>query len=304
MVRDMAIVPGAGAPIVARLFPGLGSRAIAAITLVVFMAAAPVSAAETCGEAVAVETHDGTITGYSLSAPTAISNDAPRVAVLLLVGGNGVLNLDAYGCVQDLKGNSLVRMAPFFRAAGIYTVLVDAPSDHRGADGLAGFRKSPAYAVDLGRIIADVRGRIGPLVWLVGTSRGTISAVNAAARLAGTTAPDGIVLTSALMLGRSGGRKPWVADTVFDLPLEELHMPLLVVGHVSDTCVRSPPSLMERIAERLASDRKQVVRVEGGPGWSGTGGAGDCIGRSPHGYNGLEAEAAAGIARFIRGERY
>jgi hypothetical protein len=37
----------------------------------------------------------------------------------------------------------------------------------------------------------------------------------------------------------------------------------------------------------------------------GTAGRGDaCEGRSPHGFNGLEAEVASGIARFASGGRY
>jgi hypothetical protein len=42
-----------------------------------------------------------------------------------------------------------------------------------------------------------LRMRTQGAVWLVGTSRGSISALNAAARLSGPSAPDGIVLTSA-----------------------------------------------------------------------------------------------------------
>jgi len=37
----------------------------------------------------------------------------------------------------------------------------------------------------------------------------------------------------------------------------------------------------------------------------GASGKGDaCEGRSPHGFNGMDAEVAAGIARFARGETY
>jgi hypothetical protein len=39
------------------------------------------------------------------------------------------------------------------------------------------------------------------------------------------------VLTSALMVG-SRGQKAWGAHTVFDLPLEVIRVPVLVVGHI------------------------------------------------------------------------
>jgi hypothetical protein len=60
----------------------------------------------------------------------------------------------------------------------------------------------------------------------VGTSRGTISAVNATARLSGLSAPAGM-LTSALMSGQSKAKKGWVAQTVFDLPLEAIRLVLV-----------------------------------------------------------------------------
>jgi len=175
-----------------------------------------------------------------------------------------------------------------------------------GEDGLAGFRISAAHADDLGRIIRDVRGRAGASVWLVGTSRGSLSAANAAARLTGPSAPDGIVLTSALMSGGKGGQRPWVTQTVFDLRLEEIRVPVLVIGHAADTCVRSPASLMPNITARTNGAREQVVTVTGGPGRA-TGSQPSveaCEGRSPHGFIEQEAAVAAGIARFIRDGNY
>lgn len=255
-----------------------------------------------CGEVVAIATHDGTTTRYALGRPAQASG-AP-IALVLLAGGGGHLDLDDKGCPRALTGNSLVRSIPFFHEAGFATALVDAPSDHPGEDGLAGFRVAPQHAEDLGKVIADVRARTNSSVWLAGTSRGTISAVNAAARLAGPAAPDGLVLTSALMAGRSGGQKQWVAQTVFDLPLEAIRQPVLVVGHVDDKCIRSPAHLMDRITARTEGAREQVVAVSGGPGHPGAPNVNACEGRAPHGYVEQEAEVAAGIARFIRGGHY
>lgn len=141
-------------------------------------------------------------------------------------------------------------------------------------------------------------------ILLLGTSRGSISAVNAAASLSGPSAPDGILLTSALMSGYVGGRKPWVANTVFDLSLEDIRVPVLVVGHAEDKCIRSPPELMGNITARTSGVREQIVTVTGGPGWSGPPGIDACVGRAPHGFVGQEVEVAAGIARFIDGRTY
>jgi len=257
-----------------------------------------------CGELVTIQTHESTTTLYALAYPQAAPPQGARVAVVLLVGGGGHLNFDDRGCPRALEGNSLVRMVPLFHGAGFITALVDAPSDHLGEDGLAGFRIAAEHAEDLGKVIADVRARTKASVWLVGTSRGTISAVNAAARLSGTAAPNGLVLTSALTSGYSGGRKEWVAHTVFDLPLEDIRVPVLVVGHAEDKCVRTPPDLMGNITARTSGVREQVVTVTGGPGEPGPHSVYACRGRSPHGYVAQEADVAAGIARFIGGGSY
>ena len=169
---------------------------------------------------------------------------------------------------------------------------------------LGGFRVTMQHARDLGQVIAALRARTQGAVRIVGTSRGAISAVNAAARLPGASAPDGVVLTSPLTSGDSRARKDWVAHSAFDLPLEDIRLPLLVVGHAADTCVRSPPGLMDPLAARVPSARKQVVTVSGGPGAAGAGGIAACEGRAPHGFIDQEAEVAAGIARFVRGGTY
>jgi hypothetical protein len=260
---------------------------------------------------VTLTTHGGTITRYALARPSSGAPGPPAaapdpIALVLLVGGGGHLNLDDRGCPRALVGNSLVRSIPFFHAAGFVTALVDAPSDRPGEDGLAGFRITREHAEDLGKVIADVRARAEGSVWLVGTSRGTLSAVNAATQLTGAAAPDGLVLTSVLMLGRRGGQKAWVTQTVFELPLEAVRVPVLVVGHAADTCPRSPAGLMGGVTARTGGAREQVVTVTGGPGTS-TGAAGSlaaCEGRAPHGFVDQEEAVVLGIARFVRGGRY
>ncbi|MDP3833626.1 MAG: hypothetical protein Q8Q82_06660 [Hydrogenophaga sp.] len=263
-------------------------------------------AAERCGEVVGIEAHDRSTLRYAFVPPSgaqAVQAGGP-VTLLLLAGGAGHLDLDAQGCARKLKGNSLVRSIPAFTEAGFGTALVDAPSDFHGEDGLGGFRTDARHAQDLGLVIAALRTRTRGTVWVVGTSRGAISAANAAARLAGPAAPDGLVLTSALMAGQAGAKKAWVAQSVFDLPLEDITVPVLVVGHVADTCVRSPPSLMDRIVARTRGPRQQLVTVTGGPARPAPVGLDACEGRSPHGLVEQEAELAAGIARFVRGGRY
>ena len=265
-----------------------------------WMAATPARGA--CGEVIMVPTHGGTITPYSLARPSKAAPPANGAVLVLLAGGPGYVSLDAQGCPRKLTGNSLVRSRDLFHKSGFATALVDAPTGYRGADGLGGFRLSKQHAEDLGRVIADVRRRTKLPVWLVGTSRGAISAANAASRLKGEAAPDGLILTSPVTSGRTGGRKAWVAQTTLDAPLEAIRMPVLVVAHAADTCIRTPPRFIGRITARTNGSREQTVTV--GSGRPGAPSVDACAGRTPHGFLGQEAEVAAGMARFIRGGRY
>jgi hypothetical protein len=265
-------------------------------------AQAPSSAPPHCGDVLQVSTRGGITTRYALARPPALAAPA---TLLLLVGGEGHLDLDDAGCPRALRNNSLVRMIPMFHRAGLATALVDAPSDHAGVDGLAGFRLDASHAGDLGRVIVDLRSRVGGPVWLAGTSRGTISAANAAARLEGAEAADGLVMTSVLSAGDPRARKTWVAHSVFDVKLDTIRMPALLVGHAADACLRSPASLMERVAARLASARRQVVVVQDPSGASAAAASIDACGAlAPHGFIGREDEVVAGIARFISGGSY
>jgi len=261
--------------------------------------------ASSCGDVMTIETHDRTTTRYTLARPRGAPAQDARIALVLLVGGGGNLNLDEKGCPRSLRGNVLMRMRPLFHGEGFVTALVDAPSDVPGGDGLAGFRIAPQHADDLGRVIGDVRARTNGSVWLVGHSRGTISATNGAARLSGPVAPDGLVLMSAMMSGDARARKALAAQTVFDLRLEAIKMPVLVVGHAADNCVRSPARPMGNITARTQGVREQVATVTGGPiNPARPPVLSACEGREPHDYVDQESEVAAGIVRFIRGGSY
>lgn len=282
----------------------LAALLLVAATSAPVLAQPAVSDKGVCGEVVQIETHDNTTTRYALASPNTSAPGGERIALVLLVGGSGYLDLDTQGCPRELRGNSLVRSLPLFHAAGFATALIDARSDHHGEDGLGGLRAAPAHADDLAKIVADVRKRTQSRVWVVGTSRGAISAANVASRITGDAAPEGVVLTSALMSGQTGAKKSWVAQSVFDLPLESIRIPVLVVGHADDKCVRSPAALMSNITARTNGAREQVVTVTGGSGKTIPMGLAACEGRSPHGFLDQEAEVAAGVARFIRGGSY
>ncbi|RTL20353.1 MAG: hypothetical protein EKK52_10580 [Burkholderiales bacterium] len=269
------------------------------LTELLLALALPLAAQAGCGEVRSVDAEAGRLR-YALSLP----DGGASAVLMLLVGGGGALDLDEAGCPRRLRGNTLVRSLPAFHAEGLATALVDAPEGWRGDDGLGGERIFGRHARDLGRVVADLRQRTGAAVWVVGTSRGSLSAANAAARLDGSQAPDGVVLSSVVSVGAQSQRKPWAAHTVFDLPLEQVRAPVLLIAQAEDRCVASPPEALPRIAARLvAAVRLENVLVTGGPGRPAPG-VDACEGRSPHGYLEQEAEVAAGIARFVRGQAY
>lgn len=273
---------------------------IPTIAILGFLSLLLAQPAMACGTRVLLETHAGSQTAYSMAGSAATA----AAALILLPGGGGHLALDESGCAQKSTGNSLVRMAPLFHDAGFVTALVGAPSDWQGKEGLGGFRIAAEHADDIGKVIADVRRRTALPVWLIGTSRGVISAVNAAGRLTGSAAPEGLILTSPVTSGREGAFKAWVAQTVFSTDLEPIRMPVLIVAHRDDKCVRTPPDRAGDIIKETSGKREQSVLVSGGPGWRGGVSVKACRGKAPHGFVAQEREVVSGIVRFIEGGQY
>jgi len=270
--------------------------ALAFLTFVVMVVSLPVHAQETCGLRVTVDIRDGQTQAYSFGE----AEGTPVATLVLLAGGGGVLDLDENGCARKLTGNTLTRNVAAFRKAGFTTALVDAPTDHQSGDGLGGFRVRTEHADDLGAVIADVRGRSPLPIYIVGSSRGTISAVNAVAFLSGLFAPDGVILFSPVTAGFVGGRKPWVAQTVFDVRLGNITKPILVVAHESDTCIRTPPDKARDILPRTDGDREQMVMVTGGPATdTGATGVKACQGNLPHGFGGQDELVLKLISDFV-----
>jgi predicted alpha/beta-hydrolase family hydrolase len=235
-------------------------------------------------------TRDGVTERYAAFAP----DSSPRAAVILFVGGEGQLNIPNQPDANwQNQGNFLSRSREYFRRRGLFVVVVDAPSDRPHGLG-ANFRLSAAHAEDTVRVIADVRRQIGNLpVWLVGTSRGSISAANVAARLQATAA--GLVLTSSVTRpGRGGGSQ----DTVFDVDLAAIRVPTLIVLHNADACefVGDAAALMSKLS---GSPRKELMTFAGGDPPRST----PCEALAAHGFFGIEERVVNAIADWILASR-
>jgi len=222
---------------------------------------------------------------YLLSAP---ETGKARAVAILFPGGPGKVDVEREAARQVLdRGNFLVRARRIFAASGIAAVVMDAPSDQSsGMDD--GYRLGSAHAEDIAKVVADAKTRFPGLpVFLVGTSRGTISAASAGSRLG--TAVDGVVLTATLFL--ASRRQPGLSGFDFS----SIPVPLLFVHHVDDGCDYTPHSAAKRLA-----DRYPVVSVSGGlPPQSKP-----CEAMSAHGFLGREADTVDAIAKWMLKQPY
>jgi hypothetical protein len=123
---------------------------------------------------------------------------------------------------------------------------------------------------------------------LIGTSRGTQSAANAATELSGSEGPDGVVLSSTILTDNKGRPVP-------AMPLGKIRVPVLVVHHQQDGCslcsFSEVPALMAKLAK---APRSQLLSFKGGEN------KGDpCEAFAYHGFNGIEADVVHQTAAWI-----
>ena len=177
--------------------------------------------------------------------------ERPRAALIMLPGGNGMVEIGTDGSIRRLGENFLLRTLPLWQAQGFAVVALSPPNGMS----LLGHRHTAAYAVTIGQAVDFVRSRADVPVWLVGTSQGATAAVGGGARLGGKLA--GIVVASAVT-GRSSS-----GETLFDSEPGLVAVPALIVANTGDTCPASPPGDAQKIAAALAkAPRKEVVYME------------------------------------------
>ncbi|MGO9287370.1 MAG: alpha/beta hydrolase [Polyangia bacterium] len=203
-----------------------------------------------------------------------IVSGAPA-SVILLPGGNGVLS--------QVSGNFLMRVRDQFVSQGLSIAVPNVPSDHSSGMDLS-FRSSAEHAKDLDAVIDFLQNASPGPVWLVGTSNGSVSAANGAARL-GSSRVAGLVLTSSV----------W-ATGMRSVPLDKIAVPTLIVHNRDDGCNESPYQGASQGLARLAkAPAKELISVQGG---QSAGAA--CGAMSPHGYLGIENQVVPPIIEWIK----
>jgi hypothetical protein len=214
----------------------------------------------------------------------------PKAVALMFIGGNGALRLpdDISNLRVGRRANFLVRARGMFRDRETAVAIVDVPSDRRsGMDD--GFRASGTHADDIRVVIGDLRNRFPEAkIFLVGTSRGTVSAA-----YVGRTTGDsvaGVVLTSTLFDGGNLG------IGLRDFDFKSIRGRLLFVHHQNDACKWTP----HREALRQAQKGYTLITIVGGKPAE----TGPCDPLSAHGYFGKEEVAVNAIKNWMFGRPY
>ena len=150
------------------------------------------------------------------------------------------------------------------------------------------FRLAAEHAIDMNAVVEDLKKRLPNIpLFLIGTSRGTISAAALAVRLKQPIA--GTVLTSSMF--RAAGRnskEPGPGLSKFDFTT--IQIPLLFVHHASDQCQFTPYGDAARFSEK-----NPLISVFGGD----TPRSGPCDAESQHGYLGKESETVEQIVNWM-----
>ena len=253
--------------------------AAAAAALMIFCASA--RGAE---ELVTLPVRDGVTQSYLLLHDTSAM---PKVIVVTLIGGTGAIDLPKRmreGVARFSPGaNFLIRIREKIAGADIADAIVDAPSDRLPNGMTDEFRSSEQHASDVRKIIADLHARFPQArILLVGTSRGTISAVHLARALGDVV--QGAILSSTVTVADRVG--PGLSG--FDFT--SIKIPVLWLHHHDDGCRSSPYAGAERAARGGA-----FISVSGGdPPQSGP-----CEPLSPHGYFGREDATVEAIRNYL-----
>jgi len=214
-------------------------------------------------------------------------------SVILVAGGHGNLEISPDGRLGWGAPNQLVRTRALYAAAGFVAAVPDIASEFKrpgGAD--EGYRSSEGHARDLGGVVAYLRLQAPP-VWLIGTSRGAMSVANAAARLSGPQRPDGIVITSGLLMS-TRGQSPSAQSTVRGL--DRIAVPTLLLNHELDQCRFSPASDAPAFRKLLTGAPRVDVKTLSGGISEGP----PCESWAYHGFNGLDQDVVTLVTAWLK----
>ena len=223
-----------------------------------------------------INTRDGVTISYIKNTPL----KGIKAAALLFAGGYGDIGIDIKKKTVDSE-NFLVRSRGLFAKYGVLAITPDVPSD---TDSLKNDRGNTDYRTDISFLIKEIRKVTTKPIWLIGTSRGSITVGYHGAALD----IQGVVLTATVTTGNH--------DTVFSADLGKIKVPALVVHHENDQCGSSPADGAKELMSALAnSPKRQMLLYEKGE----SGNSEDCGPTSPHGFLGIENQVVSAITDWM-----
>lgn len=215
--------------------------------------------------------------------------NAVATVVLLPGGGGAIGRIGAEGWPDG--ANFLVRSAQSFAAQGFNIAVMARPSDMNDMD--YPFRVSAAHIDDIRKVVQLAKERWSVPVWLVGTSRGTVSGTAAVIAMRDEGLIAGLVLTASVTAARVTGAVPGQA-------LDKITVPVLVVHHTQDACKVCSPAQAKTIEPKLtASPAHATLMLDGGDNPTGD----PCEALHYHGFIGIEATAVQQIADWIKARK-
>lgn len=214
---------------------------------------------------------------------------AVATMVLLPGGAGGIGRIGPEGWPDG--SNFLVRSAQLFADQGFNIAVMARPSDMNDMD--YPFRVSAAHIDDIRKVVQQTKERWNVPVWLVGTSRGTVSGTAAVIAMRDEGLIAGLVLTASVTAGRVTGAVPGQA-------LDKITIPVLVVHHTQDACKICIPSQAMTIEPKLSASPAHATFMLAG----GTNPSGDpCEALHHHGFIGMEAQAVQQITDWVKARK-
>jgi len=212
-----------------------------------------------------------------------MSNPSAVATLILLPGGDASIGEIKQGKPASL--GFLSRSRDWFYEDNFNIMIVYRASDLNALD--YKYRVSE-HIKEIAKAIDFAKQKFGKPVWLVGTSRGSVSGTAAAIAL-GEGLVQGLVLTSSVT------SKKWGAIKTQNI--SSLKMPVLVVHHKNDACDICSPKEASEITDRLSlSPVKKFILIEGGSNPKGD----PCAGLHWHGFINYEKATVKIITNWIK----
>ena len=213
-----------------------------------------------------------------------MQNPSATATVILLPGGDA-----GTGKIVDGKPSSenfLSRSRGHFLSENLNVIVVYRASDLTGLD--YSYRVSKDHIGEISKVIAYAKQTFNKPVWLIGTSRGTVSGTATAIAL-GDSQVQGLVLTSSVTSKKTGA--------ITSQNIGTLTIPILVIHHKNDACKICVPHEASRITSELRSAPvKKFVMIEGGSNPQGD----PCEAKHWHGFINYEKETVKLITDWIK----